>query len=77
MAPGGDPTSSCTPCPQRPGGFEADPSSRPGRAQLGPVIPGVASTFENPGGGRSLAAYSLGHGEVESWTSLPASGEER
>ena len=77
MAPGGDPTSSCTPCPQRPGGFEADPKLPAGAAQLGPVIPGVASTFENPGGGRSLAAYSLGRRGGESWTSLPASGEER
>ena len=48
-----------------------------GATQLGPMIPGVVSTFENPGGGRTLAVYSLGHGEVESWASLPAPEEER
>ena len=63
--------------PTASGGLRGGSELPAGAAQLGPVIPGVASTFENPGGGRSLAAYSLGHGEVESWTSLPASGEER
>ena len=48
-----------------------------GATQLGPVIPRVVSTFENPGGRRNLAVYSLGHGEVESWVSLPAPEEER